>query len=64
MIRFAPKAETFGADLERAADSGARVLVFDDQRALDGVVMRMDTEALIGAPARAASATTLMPCHR
>jgi len=55
MIRFAPKAETFGADLERAADSGARVLVFDDQRPLDGVVMRMDTEALIGAPARAAS---------
>lgn len=29
--------------------------MFDDQRALDGVVMRMDTDALIGEPARAAS---------
>jgi hypothetical protein len=55
MIRFVPKAETFGADLERAADSGSRVLVFDDHRPLDGVVMRMVTEALIGEPARAAS---------
>jgi hypothetical protein len=55
MIRFVPKAETFAVELERAAASGSRVLVFDDQRALDGVVMRMDTEALIGAPARAAS---------
>jgi hypothetical protein len=55
MIRFVPKAETFAVELESAANSGSRVLVFDDQRALDGVVMRMDTEALIGAPARAAS---------
>jgi len=52
MIRFVPKPEIFAVDLESAADSGSRVLVFDDQRALDGVVMRMDTEALIGAPAR------------
>jgi len=55
MIRFVPRAETFAVDLERAADSGSPVLVFDDQRALEGVVMRMDTEALIGEPARAAS---------
>jgi hypothetical protein len=55
MIRFVPKAETFAADLDGAANSGSRVLVFDDQRPLDGVVMRMNTDALIGAPVRAAS---------
>lgn len=55
MIRFVPKAEAFAIELDAAVGSGSRVLVFDDHRALNGVVMRLDTETLIGAPARAAT---------
>lgn len=55
MIRFVPKAEALAIELDAAARSGSRVLVFDDNRALNGIVMRLDTDALIGEPARAAT---------
>jgi hypothetical protein len=54
MIKFVPKAEAFALHLDEVAGSGSRVLVFDDGRALSGVVMRLTTETLIADRARAA----------
>lgn len=59
MIRFIPKAETFTRELDAATETGSRILVFDDARALEGVVMRMETEVVIGQPARAARDQTV-----
>jgi hypothetical protein len=57
MIRFHTEPDVFASELDAIAGSGARIVLFDDQRALAGAIARVDTEAAVGEVARATVAS-------